>query len=198
MAEIWDYFKGLFKKAEISSPSRPLIHEMIERSEEEKTDYEYWKNTLVCRRLKNWLNEQYVLFQVEPQRIDEAIDFLDTPSSQGFVVHFSKTRYSRRDVVHFFDYLKEQVLQINYRTQISDARSYERPQWVESVQRHYLKPRPAQTEGGLFDQQFGNVMIELTFRNDHIHNLKFRATSYRDYQYTEVLEFRDLVKKILL
>ena len=197
MADIWDYVKTLFVKAETSSPSKPLIHEMIKRTEEEVIDYEFWKNTLVCKRLKNWLNEQYIFFQISERETDESLDFLNTPSSKGFVIYFHKTRYSKRDVVHFFDYLREQVLAKNYRTQISDLRSYQRASWAETVQRHYLKPRPTQTEDGRQIQQFGNVTIELTFRNDKVYHLKFRATSYRDRLFEEAYDFHDLLNALV-
>jgi hypothetical protein len=142
MDNLWHYFKNLFVKAEQSSPSQPLIHELIQRSEEETLDYERWKKTLVCRRLVDWLDNQYAVYRVLPHDVDEGLDFLHTPSSKGFVVHFNQTRYSRRDATHFFDYLKEQVLTLGYRPQISDTRTYHRSSWVETVERHYLKPRP--------------------------------------------------------
>lgn len=197
MADIWEYFKGLFSKAETSSPSKPLIHEMIARSEKEKQDFEFWKKTLVCKRLLNWLNEQHILFRSGSENVDRAVDFLNTPSSKGFVIYFGDTGYSQRDSVHFFDLLKEQVLRLNYRTQLSDLRAYERPQWVESVQRHYLKPRPGQNEEGQFLQRFGNITIELTSHDDQIQNLKFRATTYKDYQYQEADTFEQLLQKVL-
>ena len=213
MPDIWDYFKDLFRKAETSSPSQPLIHELIERSEEERQDYEFWKSTVVRRRLRDWLIDQYAVFRVAPDDIDEAIDFLDTPSSKGFVIYFHKTRYSLRDVRHFFDYLKEQVLDLDYRTQISDLRSYNRPEWVEIVERHYLKPRPAFMRRNLsvtpshsptleeaaekFNQRFGNIMIEHHLRDDRPHYLKFSATSYKDALFTEAEEFRTLMQCIL-
>jgi len=197
MTDIWDYFKGLFNKAETSSPSKPLIHEMISRSEDEKQDFEFWQKTLVCKRLLNWLNEQYILFRSGSENMDRSVDFLNTPSTKGFVIYFNDTRYSERDTVHFFDFLKEQVLRLNYRTQISDVRTYERSKWVESVQRHYLKPRPGQNKEGQFLQRFGNIMIELTSRNDQIQHLKFRATTYKDYQYQEADTFEQLLQKVL-
>ncbi len=197
MSEIWDYFKGLFQQAEQSSPSQPLIHEMIVRSPAEKEDYQYWIDTMVCHRLKDWLNEQFAVYQQRPTSIDRSIDFLDTPSSKGFVIHFHQTQYSNRDGQHLFDYLKERVLAQNYRTQISDLRTYQRTQIVETVQRHYVKPRSAQNEQGQFDQRYGNVMIELTFKNEQLYNLKFRATSYKDFQYTEALPFKELFNLVL-
>lgn len=197
MPEFWNYIKNLFKTAEESSPSNPVVHELIKRSEEEKADYDHWKNTLVRRRLTDWLIDQYAIYQVLPEDIDEALDFLDTPSSKGFVIHFNKTRYSVRDVTHFFDYLKERVRVLNYRTQISDTRTYHRADWVETVQRHYLKPRPNFQEGEKMDQAYGNVMIELELRNDRVQNLRFRATSYQDRLFNDALEFKELMQEVL-
>ena len=201
MENIWKYFKNLFHKAEESSPSQPLIHEMIQRSETERADYQRWKNTLVCRRLMDWLNGQYAIYRTAPKDIDEALDFLDTPSSKGFVIHFHKTRYSKRDVTHFFDFLKEQVLALEYRSQISDLRTYNRSNWVETVERHYLKPgsrlRKEQQESGRFLQKFGNIMIELELRNEQVFNLRFRATSYKDSLFEEPQEFKELMQQIM-
>ncbi len=197
MSNIWDYFKRLFSEAEESSPSNPLIHKMIERSEEQKEDYLQWKDTLVRRRLVDWLHDQYAIFGVQPDNIDEAVDFLDTPSSKGFVIYFYKTRYSLRDITHLFDYLREQVLQLGYRTQISDSRTYNRAKWVEKVDRHYLKPRPSFQQEGKFDQKYGNVMIEIVYRNDQPFDLKFRATSYKDHQFKDAEEFRHLMNMVL-
>ncbi len=200
MSDPWKYFKRLFKKAETSSPSQPLIHELIERSAEEKADYSYWKETLVCRRLRDWLAEQYAIFRVAPRDIDEGIDFLNTPSSKGFVIHLSRMRYSQRDVTHFFDFLKEKVRQLDYRSQISDVRSYQRADWVETIERHYLKPPPSfghHAATGRFDQRFGNIMIELESRNDRVYQLRFRATAYRDHLFEDAEDFKDLFQELV-
>ena len=193
MAEFWDQVKKLFKKAEQSSPSQPLIHELIERSVEEKADYEQWKNQLVCRRMLDWLHDQYSIYRALPDDIDEALDFLDTPSSKGFVIHFHKTRYSKREIVHFFDLLKEKVQSSNYRVQLSDQRTYNQPKWVEIVQKHYLKPRTNFTQEEPLDQQYGNITIELLLRDDQVYNLKFRATSYNDRLYKKAADFKELI-----
>jgi len=200
MTDPWKYFKELFRKAESSSPSQPLIHELIERTPEELADYDHWKSTLVCRRLRDWLADQYAIFRVEPENIDEGMDFLNTPSSKGFAIHFFKTRYSRRDATHFFDFLKEKVKELGYRTQISDSRSYQRANWVERIDRHYLKP-PASfshhAATGRFEQRYGNITVELELRNDQVHNLRFRATAYRDHLFEDAEEFKDLIQQLV-
>lgn len=195
--DIWSKIKELFNEAEESSPIKPLIHELITRSESEKEDYDFWKKTLVCRRLVDWLNSQYAIYQVLPKDTDEAIDFLNHPSSKGFVIHFHKTQYSTRDASHLLDYLKEQVATLDYKIQISDRREYNRPNWVERVEKHYLKPRPNFSEKTKFNQGFGNVLIELVYRNDQVYHLKFSATGYNDSLFKDVKDFKDLMHTVL-
>ena len=198
MPTFWDQFKKFFGEAEQSSPSQPLIHEVITRTEAEKKDYDHWKETLVRRRLLDWLSNQYSIFQVLPRDIDEALDFLNTPSSKGFVIHFHKTQYSKRDVTFLFDYLKERVLALNYKIQISDTRTFNRPNWVETINRHYLKPRKTFREGQKLQQGFGNITIDMTLRDDQVYHLRFRATIYKDHQFEEAQEFGELMKEVLL
>lgn len=193
MSDFWKYIKNIFKAAEESSPNQPVIHELIIRTHEEQQDYDFWRDTLVRRRLMDWLKNQYAISKVLPDDVDEALTFLNTPSSKGFAVHFNQTQYSKRDVVHFLDYLKEQVLTLNYRTQISDLRTYNRPHWVETIQRHYLKPRTNFEEGKKTDQQYGNITVELILRNEQPYQLKFQATAYSDRLYQNAASFDDLM-----
>lgn len=195
MSGFWKQIKELFKQAEAGSPSNPTVHELIERSPAEKADYESWKKTLAKQRLLNWLMDQYAIHQVGG-RLDSAIDFLNTPSSKGFVIHFHETNYSEREVTHFFHYLKEQVQALEYRLQISDRRIFPRANWVESQEKHYLKPRNKYVEGELINQRFGNITIELEKRNDRIHNLRLRATVYNDANYSEAASFDSLIGRL--
>ncbi len=203
MADWWGYFKGLFQKEAESSPSQPFIHELLERTEEEKGDYDLWKRTLAKRRIIDWVNMQYASFLVTGEAdLDKAIDILNTPSSKGFVLHFDEQLHNTKDFLHFFDYLKERILTLYYKTSVSDNRTYTKTgrsgnTWVENVQRHYLKPRFQFTDDEKMIQQFGNIKIELTSRNDQIKNLKFSATIYKDYKYTEAQSFQDLMGVIL-
>jgi len=196
MNNIWNQIKGLFSQVEESSAIRPAIHEVIVRTKEEQEDYEYWKNTLVRRRLSDWLGHQYALYQTLPDDTDEAIDFLNTPSMKGFVIHFHQTQYSRRDALHFLDFLKEKVIHLPYRTQLSDVRTYSKPNWVESIQKHYLKPRTKFEEGVKINQQYGNISIDLLLRDDRPYHLRFSATSYSDHLYEEAKDFEELVMAV--
>ena len=197
MPGIWEYIRGLFEEAAESSASKPLLHAMIERSEGYNNGYQKWQDSLIKRRLLEWLSKQYAIYRVLPKDIDDAMDFLDTRSSNGFVIHFYKTNYNRQEVVYFFDYLKDKMRTLDYKLQISDTRTYNQDKWVETVERHYLKPRLAVEIEGKNNQGFGNVTISLVFRNDEVYQLKLQATTYSDHQYQEAAAFSELMAAIL-
>ncbi|WP_020571739.1 hypothetical protein [Neolewinella persica] len=187
----WDQIKNIFQSAEAGTSSAPTIHEMIERTEEELAAYDHWKTTAGPRRLLDWLTNQYGRHR-DQLRTDETIGFLDTASSKGFVIHFSQMNYTREEITHFFHYLQERVLTLDYRNEISDRRIFPRRDWVETQERHYLKPRIQYNEVKM-NQSFGNIMIEFELRNDVAHNLRLRATIYNDSMYEADGSFGGLV-----
>ncbi|WP_245748505.1 hypothetical protein [Neolewinella agarilytica] len=187
----WDNIADLFRQAEESTPAKPAIHELIVRSPEEIADFERWKRTHNSRRLLDWLNQQFT-FHLEGLPIDKGLGFLDTDSSRGFVIYLQELNYSKADIVHFFDFLKERIQSLNYRSDISDRRLFSRKDWVETQERHYLKPRIKLDENPI-QQQFGNITIQLEIRDDLVHNLRLRATVYNDSMYEEAASFRALM-----
>ncbi len=200
MSNFWKNIKDIFKSAEESSANQPVIHKVIERTESEKMDFENWKETLAKDRLLNWIREEHINYTVDPKSTDAAIDFLNTPSTKGFVIHFYKTRYPQREVVHLFDFLKEKIINTGYKTYLSDTRTYNKKDWVEKLDRHYLKPPLNKHNPKIeaFKQRFGNITIELLFRNDKIYLLKFSATAYNDRDYEEAEDFNGLMKILYL
>ena len=187
----WNQLKSIFQQAGESSPLAPTIHELIERSPEELTDYERWKRTAGPRRLLDWISNQY---QKEKDGLgsDDTIGFLTTNSTTGFVVYFRQMNYTRAEITHFFDYLRERILTLNYRPDISDRRIFPRRDWVETQERHYLKPR-IDFDAERFDQAFGNITIQFELRDDEPHNLRLRATVYSDALYGDGLSFGGLL-----
>ena len=72
---MWNYIKNLFNSSKESTPNNPAIHEIIERSEEDLEKYERWKKTLSARRLLDWLHSQHIEYLINPDNVEEAIDF---------------------------------------------------------------------------------------------------------------------------
>lgn len=197
MINIWDFFKNYFREAEQSSASRPITREVLVRSPETQVDFENWKGSLAFRRIIGFLAEGYATYQSRPESVDRALTFLNTPSSKGFAIHFPQTDYSRQDAGHLLDLLKEKVQLFNYRPQHSDTRTWSEQDWIQTVERYYLKPRQSWADDQKIDQLFGNITIELTLRNDQPHLLTFRATSYSDRLYAEAADFHELMQTIL-
>lgn len=198
MSGFWQRLFNLQQAVENSSPSVPAIHELIQRSEEDQAAYQEWRDSYVLKQLRQWIRDEYHHYlQKGKSRASGNVDFLKIPSSQGFIAHFRQTNYSRQEATFFFDFLKERVKTLNYRTQISDTRTYSRSSWIETVERHYLKPRLEIIEGKKMDQQFGNITIELEIRDEVVHHLRLRATHYQDFNFLPVQDFKDLMTVLL-
>lgn len=192
MQDVFQYFKTWFRKAEKSTPSNPAIHEEISRGADYSQAFEHWKSAPSCRRLTDWLWQQYAFWKSLPDELDEAIDFLDTPSSKGFALHLSHTGCPQPEATFTLDFLKERVQALAYRCHLSDRRAYACETGMETIERHYLKPRLRKTDNQKLDQQFGNITIELVLRNGQPHQLRFRANAYTDRQYHPAQPFDTL------
>ncbi len=196
MKDIWDYFKNLFQKAEESSLSTPYIHEMLSRPDGYQHGFDAWKDSKSSAGLLEWIDWQYGLWQALPEDIDESIDFLNMPSSKGFVIYVNKRKMEKQETTYLFDLLKEKVLGLNYKSVMSDTRTWAREAWVETLERHYLKPRTVWDDSKV-NQRYGNITIEFSLRNDAPHHLKFRVDSYKGQKYRPAESFKDLMQAIM-
>ncbi|OAV43534.1 hypothetical protein [Lewinella sp. 4G2] len=188
----WDSITELFRSAEESTPGNAAVHELIVRDEEYLEGYEQWKRTHNSRRLLDWLEEQYATHKAGAPT-DQGVGFLNLSSSKGFVIYFKELNYQPEEIAYFFDFLKERVLTLNYRSDISDRRIFSRRDWVETQERHYLKPINTFEEGELLHQAFGNITIQHELRDGVPHNLRLRATFYSDALYEEAHSFGALM-----
>lgn len=168
---------------------------MLVRTDEDLASYEQWRQTEAGQRMLDWLAREYGHY-LAGQRKDNAVAFLNTPSSKGFILYFHQTAYRADQIRHFFQLLKERVQAQDYRVGISDRIIYSRPSWVEKVERHYLKPRSKFVEGEPVRQAYGNIAIELESRDDKIHHLRLRATVYQDSLYEKGMSFGRLIEDI--
>lgn len=188
----WDSITDLFRSAEESTPGNAAIHELIDRGEDYQTRYDQWKKTQGSRRLLDWIIEQYATHKAG-QPADAGLGFLKLSTSAGFVIYIDSLNYQPEEFEFFFDFLKERVLALNYRSAISDRRVFNRKNWVETQERHYLKPKTDFSPTELIDQVFGNITIEHELRDGKPHNLRLRATFYSDALYKEANTFGALL-----
>ena len=169
---------------------------MIERDDRFGEAYKAWDFSPEKKSLIEWILDQYGIFKSLPDEVDQGIDFLHTSSSMGFVLHFKKKTFDLEKIDYFFDYLKSKFIRNEYRTSVSDRRAYGKGSYVEKIERHYLKPRHVMGADEKIDQQFGNVSILLTYRNDEHYNLKCSATAYPDRGFAEAKDFDEFIELI--
>lgn len=162
---------------------------MIVRDEKFRAAYLAWDFSPEKKKLLYWILDQYGIYASLPDEVDKGIDFLNTSSSMGFVLHFKKKDFGLAEIDYFFDYLKNKFIGNEYRISVSDRRAYSKGKYVEQVERHYLKPRHVMGQDEKIDQQFGNISILLTYRNDEYFNLKCSATAYPDRGFAEAKNF---------
>lgn len=80
---------------------------------------------------------------------------------------------------HHLDELRDRVLELGYRPQMSDVRISTEGTLRE---RHYLKPEPV--AAAVQDQRYGNILLEVWGPQDGARHLKVLATTYQDRNYS--------------
>lgn len=116
----WSQVKSVFAQAEKSSRNEPILHEPLTRHRERAEELAVWCQGIICQAITDWLSQAYGEFLIDGQPRDESIDFLDTPSSKGFVIHFHRLQYSLFEAEMFQLYLRERVLA---KAESSDSKS---------------------------------------------------------------------------
>lgn len=198
MVDIWQYFQSLFQKVEQSSKNQPILHDTIVRSKTEIAAYKRWKTRLVKKQLITWLETEYENFLKDGVPIDKSILFLNAVSSKGFAIRFSELRYNLVQANHLFDFFKEKIIALDYKLYSGDIKTYTKGSIVESLAKYYLKPSfRNMLEDPPFNQEFGNVTIELISQNELPTLLKFSVTSYNDRSYQSVKPFETLMRYLL-
>ena len=196
MPSWWSKIKAILTKSELSTPTQPAIHEIIQRSDDFLAEYEIWKGGPKHKKMLNWISEEYASYQNKASDQSDSIDFLHTASTKGLAIHLADLDVDVEEAQFLMDFFKEKIREQLYRTQVSDTRTYNKNTWVETVERHYLKPKPQYDEAGKIDQAFGNITLLLTLRDDEVYNFKMSATAYQDRLFNTEKQFSELMRVV--
>lgn len=191
-----DIWNQLFGKGEPKPSNQPVVHEVIERSEEEVAGYEAWKASDRHSTQLGFVYQEYHKVQEEQNTLGSTFYYHDEPASKGFILNFRPDVFTPEDFQHYFDYLKERVREMEYRIYTSDVRSFVREEHAEEIQRHYLKPRHRRRKDQKV-QHFGNITITLVRQNDQPVYIKFMCHSYQDRNFTEATDYRELIEQVI-
>ncbi|MCS7004978.1 MAG: hypothetical protein NZM38_06590 [Cytophagales bacterium] len=167
--------------------------EPIKRQAHHVRAYNEWRHS---KRFQQMLAEILDAYMIKKQKGDNnlSVHLYESPQANGWAITCSKFDYSPEEYRNFFDYLKEKVLALNYFLQFSERRMTDKGDFVETLEKYYLKPHiPLQDFQQPFHQLYGNITIDYIVVDDTPSYIKFLSTVYNDRYYNKPLPFDELV-----
>src|SRR5690606_3879802 len=139
--------------------------------------YHEWKGS---GRLTALLKEVARSYYLKQQAIDNNPDvhLLQSNYANGFAISYS-SEINKDDFLYFFDWLAERVEGLGYKRSNSDILVTDKKTYVESREKHYLKPVTGSEKPT--DQKFGNILIESVSIDENPSYIKLIANIYSDH-----------------
>ena len=188
-----NFIKKLLEKQETHKV--PFIQEELKRSEKERYEFDDWKTEKRFEAFNKLLEKQFNLSK-ERKNNPAICTFMNQQKASGFVLYFDDD-FSADDFRFYMDYLHQKVLNLGYRKYLSDFKQYVRKDHVQRIERHYVKPKltrdPKATQA---NQRYGNITIELHFKDEKVRYLKLLVSVYSDRLYSQAWPFEDLMEKL--
>lgn len=164
----------------------------LERSQDYQEQYNEWKNSEGFRKLMERLYNAYT----HKENGDDNLQLNPHNSPGADAISISEIDDNDPQTFRFLmDYMKEQVIEQNYRPYSStiEHKSIDDRQLV--FERHYLKPNVFKKDKPA-EQLYGNVLIELEFAGEEVKYLKLLSTYYTGYDYKPAMQFNDLIVRV--
>jgi len=202
-----DFFDDILKKL---FPKRnkkiPLIKENLKRSEKEELEFQIWSSSADA---KYWFARIYESYHLKRQGLpsqDIQVHLFSSAASNGLAITYTNAMSSKQ-FRFLFDKLKDAILNLPYPYKLytSDRAHYERNNYVETIEKHYLKPvygtnKEVGTElktDGQLPQFYGNILIEYIQIDGEPSFIRLLANIYSDRLFLDALPFEELVEKVL-
>lgn len=202
MSFFQDLTEKLFPKKKAEESTRePFLREELKRSSQDKVDFGFWLESEEKQQVVSFIAEQYEKSLASEENVS-LFRVLQSGSSGGFILRYLEAS-SALHFQHLFDYLKDQVRAQRYIIYTSDVRTYDKPNGVERIERHYLKPswrvlnRKEVNDTGKMNQLYGNITIELHKLNDQPQFLKFLCQYYSDSKFSTPMPFKELMAHVV-
>ncbi len=190
----------LFSKEEIQNTNQPFLREELKRNSNQNIAYSIWLQGEKKEQVCSFIYEQFAKSKVENENVS-IFRSIESGTTKGFMLRFL-AQTEKEDFTCLFDHLKNKTKELNYIVYSSDVRLYNRNEFVEKIERHYLKPSwrvlntKAVNNTGKMNQLYGNVTIEHHLQNDEPQFIKFVCQHYNDSKYNAPLDFNELLYHI--
>lgn len=173
-------------------PAIPFQREALQRSSEVLQAYAIWRSGGAWKQMQQILWDAFY----EGDLNEPHFESIEAGLSTGFRILWHSSRFDEDTMLFLADALRDEVLELGYRLYMSDERQFLRDDYVETIERHYLKPA-VELQGGKVDQLFGNITIEYRLIDRQPYDLKLIVQYYHDHQFNAHLPYPQLLKAIL-
>jgi hypothetical protein len=154
--------------------------------------YENWLSEGKATPWLDRLESAYNVYRAGMDPVDDSIDFMCFQSSAGAVICLQNEDSSAEEAMYLMEWMKDRVKALGYKLSVSDRIS----KGVMVKEKYYLKPPIHRGSPHEVPQMFGNITIELQFRNGDPANIKFHATHYHGRPYLPASPFEELLSHL--
>lgn len=172
------------------------VHEILKRSERDEKQYMQWKGSEEKKDLLRELVQAYY-YKKTNIRSEIEVHLFNTAYANGFAVTYHP-EISPKSFQYLFEYFKDKVVDMHYRLVTADRRILDREQYVETIEKYYLKP-PLHDQAAsqkMIDQQYGNIIIEYISIDNKPSYIKLLANIYSDSLYKEALSYDEFMSRL--
>ena len=172
----------------------PLHSSTLVRSKDFIQGYHHWKLSDRLEEVLSLLRGHYQQCKLH----GEDTFCLGVHTQQGFDgVYITKnSQIPEEEYPYILDYFFENARKLNYRHYHSFEEHKEHGNEVISKEIHYLKPKITSFEPP-FNQEYGNILLELESRDRVPKYIKLKVTSYAGFDYHPPKAFDDLVQHLV-
>ncbi|HKK39042.1 MAG TPA: hypothetical protein VJ949_06475 [Cryomorphaceae bacterium] len=186
--------KKLFgEKEESSQEEMAPVKEKLTRGEKFLFEFQEWKDSNRSAAVLSRLSSLH--HDVRNGRETDLLHIHKTPQANGFFFD-QRTGVEAEEFSFVLDHFKERALEEGYTIYTSEKRYQEKSDYVQEVERHYLKPTIDPSMETPIDQRYGNILLEYVAYNNNPAYLKVMVSCYSDRNYTEALDFQVLAAKL--
>ncbi len=185
-----DVYNKLFSK---SQSNTKILHEVLERSDNFKSDYLKW---MLESGLDDKLNSIRTSYELKKKGIEQnpVIHVLSSKYANGFAISFSDY-FLKSDFAFLLEYFGKKTKELGYKLSNNDLMISDKGNYTQTIEKLYLKPIISAEPP--IDQKYGNILIENVMIDDKPSYLKLHASIYSDSLYKNALSFEDYLAHIL-
>lgn len=172
------------------------VHEVLNRSERDQRLYEQWRASSEKKDLLRELAQAYyykktnILSEME-------VHLFNTAYANGFAVTYHP-KIGAKTFQYLFELFKDKVLEMQYRQVNADRRILDREDYVEIIEKYYLKPAWHHQEGAgeMIDQQYGNIVLEQILINNKPSYIRLLVNIYSDSLYKKASSYDEFMSRL--